>query len=261
SSDEIKINKSSNAAPVAILKSQPASWNIPTDRVLRLDARESYDPEGQALMFDWAASHLEEIELRPLGQARAEAVFARPGLYGFTVRVTDEAGKVTRVEREAAVHGTTGFSGFTEPLLREYWATANVAPRGNFSPYSWYSLDDVPGWLELQVLDTAAKPLAKANPQYPFINRPLPASSDWALQAKLRLVSRQFGDYDAGLMAVLGEGAGAARYTIGFNDGTRLMIRKVSLGGNATTLKSRNIAFKQIAVRIVREGSELVFEW
>ncbi len=261
SQDEIKINKSGSAAPVAILKSQPASWNIPTDSVLRLDASESYDPEGQALVFNWLASDLEEIELRPLGQARVEAVFTRPGLYGFTVKVADEAGKISRVEREAAVYGTTGFSGFAEPMLEEYWAAANVTPRGNFSPYSWYSLDDVPGWLELQVLDTAAKPLARSMPGYPFINRPLPAKSDWALQTKLRLVSRQFGDYDAGLMAVLGEGAGAARYTIGFNDGTKLMVRKVSLGGTATTLKSRNIALEQIAVRIVREGSELVFEW
>ena len=261
SEDEIKINKSGNAAPVAILKSQPASWNVPTDDVLGLDARESYDPEGQALVFNWLASNLEEIELRPLGQARVEAVFTRPGLYGFTVKVADEAGKISRVEREAAVYGTTGFSGFAEPMLEEYWAAANVTPRGNFSPYSWYSLDDVPGWLELQVLDTAAKPLAKAIRSYPFISRKLPANSDWALQTKLRLVSRQFGDYDVGLMVVLGEGSGATRYTVGFNDGTKLMVRKVSLGGNATTLKSRNIVLEQIAVRIVREGSELVFEW
>ena len=261
SEDEITINKSGSAAPVAILKSQPASWNVPTDNVLRFDARESYDPEGQALVFDWSASHLEEIELRPLGQARAEAVFTRPGLYGFTVKVTDEAGKVARVEREAAVYGTTGFSGFAEPMLEEYWTAANVAPRGNFSPYAWYSLDDVPGWLELQVLDTAAKPLAKAIRSYPFISRKLPAKSDWALQTKLRLVSRQFGDYDAGLMAVLGEGSGATRYTVGFNDGTKLMVRKVSLRGTATTLKTKTIALEQIAVRIVREGGTLVFEW
>ena len=148
-----------------------------------------------------------------------------------------------------------------EPMLEEYWAAANVAPRGNFSPYSWYSLDDVPGWLELQVLDTAAKPLAKAIRSYPFISRKLPAESDWALQTKLRLVSRQFGDYDAGLMAVLGEGSGATRYTIGFNDGTKLMVRKVSLSGSATTLKTQTIALEQIAVRIVREGATLVFEW
>ena len=261
SEDEITINKSGNAAPVAALKAQPASWNVSTDNVLRLDARESYDPEGQALVFDWSASHLDEIELRPLGQARAEAVFTRPGLYGFTVKVTDEAGKISRVEREAAVYGTTGFSGFGEPMLEEYWATANIAARGNFSPNSWYSLDDVSGWLELQLLDTAAKPLAKPMPQYPFINRSLPAKSDWALQTKLRLVSRQFGDYDAGLMAVLGEGMVATRYTIGFNDGTKLMVRKVSLSGSVTTLKTKTIVLEQIAVRIVREGGALVFEW
>ena len=217
---------------MAVLKSQPASWNILTDGVLKLDARESYDPEGEALVFDWSASNLGEIELRPLGQARAEAVFMRPGLYAFTVKVTDEMGKVSQVEREAAVYGTTGFSGFAEPILEDYWSSENVTPRRNFSPDAWYSLDDVPGWLEMQVLDTAAKPLAKANPQYPFINRPLPSKSDWALQAKLRLVSRQYGDYDAGLMTVIGEGSGATRYTVGFNDGTKLMVRKVSRCGH-----------------------------
>jgi regulation of enolase protein 1 (concanavalin A-like superfamily) len=261
SQDEIKINKSVNAAPVAVFKSQPASWNVLTDGVLKLDARESYDPEGQALVFDWSASHLGEIELRPLGQARAEAVFTRPGLYGFTVKVTDEVGKVSQVEREAAVYGTTGFSGFADPILEDYWSSLNVKPRRNFSPDAWYSLDDVPGWLELQVLDTTAKPLAKANPQYPFINRPLPSKSDWALQAKLRLVSRQYGDYDAGLMTVIGEGSGATRYTVGFNDGTKLMVRKVSRSGTANTLKTQTISLEQIAVRIVREGDTLVFEW
>ena len=261
SEDEIKINKSGNAAPVAVLKSQPASWNVLTDDVLKLDARESYDPEGQTLVFDWAASNLGEIELRPLGQARAEAVFMRPGLYAFTVKVTDEVGKVTQVEREAAVYGTTGFSGFAEPILQDYWSSSNVKARGNFSPDAWYSLDDVPGWLELQVLDTAAKPLAKANPQYPFINRSLPAKSDWALQTKLRLVSRQYGDYDAGLMTVIGEGSGATRYTVGFNDGTKLMVRKVSRSGTVTTLKTKTISVEEMAVRIVREGGTLVFEW
>ena len=103
--------------------------------------------------------------------------------------------------------------------------------------------------------------MAKANPQYPFINRPLPSKSDWALQAKLRLVSRQYGDYDAGLMTVIGEGWGAARYTVGFNNGTKLMVRKVSRSGTVTTLKTQTISLEQIAVRIVREGDTLVFEW
>ena len=62
-------------------------------------------------------------------------------------------------------------------------------------------------------------------------------------------------------MAVLGEGSGATRYTVGFNDGTKLMVRKVSLSGTATTLKTQTIALQQIAVRIVREGAALVFEW
>ncbi|MEE2947580.1 MAG: lamin tail domain-containing protein [Verrucomicrobiota bacterium] len=261
SSDEIKVNKTGNAAPVVVLRSQPASWNISMDDVLRLNARESYDPEGQSLVYDWAATHLDEIELRPLGQARVEAVFTRPGLYGFTVKVTDEEGKDSRVQREAAVYGTTGFSGFSEPILEDYWSAANVTPRRNFTPDVWYSLDDVPGWLELQVLNLVAKPLNKVIPSYPYISRKLPEQTDWAMQTKLRLASRQFGDYDSGLMVILGRGGNKTRYTIGFNDGVNLMAKKISATGQMTTLNSKPIALEEVVVRIVREGDKLVFEW
>jgi len=89
----------------------------------------------------------------------------------------------------------------------------------------------------------------------------LPAESDWALQAKLRLVSQQFGNYNTGLMVVIGEGTNQSRYTIGFNDGIRLMVQKTTATGSTMTLKSRNIATEEMAVRIVRESDKLVFEW
>jgi len=258
---EIKINKSGNAAPVASLKSRPASWNISVDDTLDLDARDSYDPEGQALTYAWSATSLEEIDLRPLGQARAKALFSRPGLYSFTVKVTDEGGNESEVVREAAVHGTTGFSGFGDPALEDYWRSSNVRPRGNFSPATWYSLDDVPGWLELQVLDYMAKPLAKSISSYPFISRKLPEKNDWALQTKMRLVSRQFGDYDCGLMVLMNNGTKRMRYTIGFEDGVRLAVKKVDSKGNANSLYTKPVAQEEMTVRIIRHGDKLLFEW
>ena len=258
---EFNINKTGNAAPVAALKAKPGSWNISVDETLDLDARGSYDPEGQALTYAWSASNLDAMGLRPLGQARAEALFTRPGLYSFTVKATDEEGNESELFREAAVHGTTGFSGFGEPLLDDYWRLANIRPRGNFSPDTWYSLDDVPGWLEMQVLDYMAKPLAKSIGTYPFISRKLPVQGDWALQTKLRLVSRQFGDYDSGLMALLGKGTKRTRYTIGFDDGVRLAVKKVDSTGNVKSLFSKSIAQEEMAVRIIRHGDKMSFEW
>ena len=258
---EIKVKKIGNAPPVADLKARPGSWNISVDDTLDMDARDSYDPEGQSLMFDWMATNLDEVDLRIFNRSRAKAVFNRPGLYGFTVKITDDDGQVTEVAREAAVHGANGFSGFGGPMLEDYWASANVAPRGNFSPTSWYSLDDVPGWLEIQVLDMMSMPLADSIANYPYIARKLPQQGDWAMQTKLRLVSRQFGGYDAGLMVSLDKGGNKSRYTIGFNDGTHLMVRKVSAKGNVTTLHTGAIAQEEIAVRIIRNGGQLLFEW
>ncbi len=258
---QIKVKKNGNAAPVADLKARPTSWNISVDDTLDMDARDSHDPEGQSLTFDWMATSLDDMDLRLFDQSRAKAVFNRPGLYGFSVKVTDNNGKVSEVVREAAVYGANGFSGFREPILEDYWTSANVAPRGNFSPTSWYSLDDVPGWLEIQVLDMMAMPLADSIGNYPYIARELPQKEDWALQTKLRLVSRQFGDYDAGLMALFGSAGSKTRYTIGFNDGTHLMVRKVSDQGNVSTLYTGLLAQEEIAVRMIRKDDQLLFEW
>ena len=258
---QIKVKKSGNSSPLADLKARPNSWNLSVDDSLDMDARDSYDPEGQSLKFDWMATNLDEVDLKIFDRSRAKAFFKRPGLYEFTVKITDEDGKFSNVNREAVVHGVNGFSGFGDPILKDYWVTENVGPRGNFSPTSWYSLDDVPGWLEIQVLDMKSMPLSASIANYPYIARKLPQQGDWAIQTKLRLVSRQFGSYDAGLMVLLGKGSNKNRYTIGFNDGTHLMVRKVNGQGNVTTLDTSLIAQDEIAVRIIRHGDQLLFEW
>ena len=258
---QIKVKKSGNSSPLADLKARPSSWNLSVDDSLDMDARDSYDPEGQSLKFDWMATNLDEVDLKIFDRSRAKAFFKRPGLYEFTVKITDEDGKFSNVNREAVVHGVNGFSGFGDPILKDYWVTENVGPRGNFSPTSWYSLDDVPGWLEIQVLDMKSMPLSASIANYPYIARKLPQQGDWAIQTKLRLVSRQFGGYDAGLMVLLGKGSNKNRYTIGFNDGTHLMVRKVNGQGNVTTLDTSLIAQDEIAVRIIRHGDQLLFEW
>ena len=81
------------------------------------------------------------------------------------------------------------------------------------------------------------------------------------MQTKLRLVSRQFGDYDSGLMVLLGKGTKRTRYTIGFDDGIRLAVKKVDSKGNAESIYTKSIAQEEMAVRIIRHGDKLHFEW
>ena len=98
--------------------------------------------------------------------------------------------------------------------------------------------------------DYTAKPLAKSFSTYPFISRKLPEKTDWAMQTKLRLVSRQFGDYDSGLMVLLGKGTKRTRYTIGFDDGVRLAVKKVDSKGNAESIYTKSIAQEEMPGRI-----------
>ena len=81
------------------------------------------------------------------------------------------------------------------------------------------------------------------------------------MQTKLRLVSRQFGDYDSGLMVLLGKGTKRTRYMIGFDDGIRLAVKKLDSKGNAESIYTKSIAQEEMAVRIIRHGDKLHFEW
>ena len=75
---QIKVKKSGNSSPLADLKARPSSWNLSVDDSLDMDARDSYDPEGQSLKFDWMATNLDEVDLKIFDRSRAKALFKRP---------------------------------------------------------------------------------------------------------------------------------------------------------------------------------------
>ena len=165
SEDEITINKSGNAAPVAILKAQPASWNV-INRQRTEDSMPAsrMTPRAKRWGSTGRRLNLDEIELRPLRPSARRGGFhaARPVRFhcqgdrrgwarsrGWSARPPcirhDRLQRFRRVEDSRS----TG----PPPTSRRAAISRRIA---------WYSLDDVPGWLELQVLDTSAKPLAKA---------------------------------------------------------------------------------------------------
>ena len=194
----LTVNKTGSAPPVMALISEPNSWNLAGDQSLQLDARDSFDPEGTPLTFTWTPpAGLAHFDTNQPG--RAIAGFNRPGLYSFTAHGTDAEGLQSDITREAAVYGTDGFSPFSDVRLENFWNLRQVDYRWNFPGGTWLSLSDVPGWLVLQVLDDSARPLTATQPAYPVIWRALPTGGDWVLQTKVRLASRQFGNYTTGL--------------------------------------------------------------
>ncbi|MGK0188082.1 MAG: hypothetical protein ACI9R3_003874 [Verrucomicrobiales bacterium] len=448
---EFTVTKTTNAVPIVAVNSSPNSLNVSVSESLVLDASSSFDPEGGTLTYAWAApENLPSFTAAPSG--RATATFSQPGIYTFTVTVTDSDGNNTVKSIEAAVYGRDGFSSFSDPILADFWELDNVELRDNFSPESYYTLDFRPGRLTLQILDDNAKPLglpqaplpdpltyitlgqtwkyddsgadlgigyaaigfddsgwasgaglfgfesrtlpdpglqttepefSRGNVTYylrtefqfdkdplgsvitidhilddgarfflngvelgrtrlpageidastvadkvniegevelaalsvdgsaalvagtnvlavevhnesagssdlvfgmnlhiaardisaggntnfdgtihPWINRPLPATGEWALQTKVELETRQFGDFQAGLLVEAMEGATPVRYAIGLEDGNKLSVLRVTTSGAIGSLSSiPHIESKQAEVRIRRESTKLIFDW
>ena len=255
----LTVNKTGSAPPVMSLNSDPNSWHLAVDQSLELDARNSFDPEGTALTYTWTPP-AELAHFDPSLPGRATAGFIRPGLYAFTAQGTDTEGQQSDITREAAVYGTDGFSPFSDVRLEEYWGLRHVDYRWNYPGGAWFSLSDVPGWLALQVLDDAARPLTSQQPPYPLIWRALPTGGDWVLQTKLRLASRQFGNYITGLHLEAVETGTTYRYVFGIENGTALAAKRVAANGTITSLANPSLEVDELAIRIRRVGDILWFE-
>ena len=132
----------------------------------------------------------------------------------------------------------TGSAPFSDVRLEDYWSLRQVDYRWNFPGGTWLSLSDVPGWLVLQVLDDSARPLTAAQPAYPVIWRAVPTGGDWVLQTKVRLASRQFGNYTTGLQLESVESGVALRYVFGIENGTVLAAKRLAPNGTVLALAS-----------------------
>jgi hypothetical protein len=258
--DSILVTKTGNAPPAMVLEANPDNWRVRIEEAIELDGRESFDPDGGPLTFEWLVSPPDLVTLTPLVPGQVTATFARPGLYAFTLRAMDGDGDAAEVTREVAAYGATGFSSFGGTRLEEFWGLENVEYRDNYSPGAWLSLNDAPGEMTLQVLDEAARPVTAVNPTHPFVWRALPERTPWALQTQVRLDSRQFGNFFTGLLVESVEVGGTTRYAFGMDGGKNLHATKLASDGSSATLATKPHLEGQATVRVRRAGADLFFE-
>jgi hypothetical protein len=252
------ISKNGDAPPVVDFESRPRSLNIGVGETLNLDAGGSFDPEGGLLTTAWSVSPAADVNLVTAGPL-ASATFSRPGLYEFTVTVTDDQNQSRSVTREFGVYNAQDFSPFSSPLLEDHWELGNLGPRSNYSPSTWYSTQDNPGNFLLQVLEDSAKPLAINGATFPHMWRVMPNDTDWSLHTDLSLDTRQFGDFHTGLIVETVEAGATRRYTFGLENGNSISAKRIQ-GASVTTLASIPWTGGSAELRIRREGAMLHFE-
>ena len=156
------IQKTGNAAPYIVLDYDPASLNVGIEQELRLDASETYDPDSgtaEGLVFEWVQP--DGLASFTANGASATATFEKPGIFVFTLKVSDADGASSEITREASVYGINGFSSFNNVELDLFLDPVNVELKDNYSPSAWYGLERIePGFLTMQVENDSAKPIS-----------------------------------------------------------------------------------------------------
>jgi hypothetical protein len=256
----VVVNVTANPPPAPVVEADPPSWHVPAGGSLRIDARDSYDPDGGLLTFAWLLDGPSPAAWDTNQFGVCTATFTRPGLYGFIARVIDVAGGSATLARQASVYGPNGFSPFAQRQLESYWRLANIVYRGNFFSGSWLSLDDLPGSLTVQVLDDTPRPLAPGGGKHPWIWRAVPSQGEWALETKLRLESRQFGDFLAGLLLETIEGGITNLYACGLENGHALVVKRMAADGTLSSQSSIPWGSGEATLRVRRTGAGLHFE-
>jgi hypothetical protein len=256
---DITVSKTSNAAPVPSLIPVNGSWNIGVAETLRLDARRGFDPDGAPLTLSWRTAPVPSAFVTN-DYGLAAAAFAQPGWYSFTLRATDAAGSSQELTREASVHGANGYSSFQGRQLESYWNLENVEPRDNSPTGSHLTLDEAPGALTMQVLNTAALPTLGTGAQHPLVWRALPAGDRWSIQTQVRLDTRHSGNFMTGLLVEVIENGATARYHFGIDGGRSIAVRQATAQGGSTTLSASARTVSEATIRIRRADGQLFFE-
>jgi hypothetical protein len=252
--------KTGNAAPVMRLAADPGSWNVGLGQSLQLDAGQSVDPEGGALEFVW--SHLPTagaVVSAPSPSVRS-AVFRTPGIYSFSVSGSDPASQQGTIVREATVFNASDFNSFGTPLLAAAWTPQALELRDSYSPAAWYSLEDVPGQLLLQVRDQAAQPLSHAAPTFPALWRDLPAAADAVVMTDFTYDSKRTGASFTGLVLDTLEDGAPVRYAFGVEGGTTWRIKRSTGGAFVNQGTAAPFTGTGATLRIRRGGNSLNFE-
>jgi hypothetical protein len=253
------VTKSGNALPVARLSADPSSGNVRLGQTLTLEANGSYDPDATALSFAWTHSPALGVSVSAPAWTTRQAIFDTPGIYDFTVTATDQAGAAAQVNREFLAYNAADFSPMNGKDLEPYWTAQNVQERAVATGTAWYSTQEKLGTLLVQILDDAAKPVAFPTATHPVISRPLPATSDFALQTDLNLEARQSGSFFTGLVVDGVESGVAVRYLFGIENGTQLVVKR-SAGGTFTNLGTLPFTEGEAVIRVRRIGNQLRFQ-
>jgi hypothetical protein len=246
-----------NPPPFAALDAAPASWHVAVGDPIELDARQSSDPDGAPVSFDWQVEP-PASQWEPLAPGRARALFARPGLYTVRLSVSDPAGGTTELTREAAVYGPQGFSSFGGRLLDDCWRLDRVSRRENYFDGDWVALDVMDGHLVLQTLDDTPRPLAEA----PRVWRALPETPEWAFETRLKLISRRFGDFLTGIAVDIQQDGGDSRVAFGVLGGEQFAVRRVnpSDAGAETLFVTGGVTENDVTLRVRRDTEGLHFD-
>lgn len=246
-------------APTLALEADPPSWAVPVLEPIRVEASERPAAGDTPLTYSWSINP-SEAALDVMDQNVATVAFSHPGLYTFTATGTNTGGLSGKIQRETTVYGPQGFSSFDLPRLESFWNLENVALRANYSAGPYYSLAELEGSLILQVREDRSYPAAVSAPNYPLIWRPVPLLTDWAFLSKLRLRGQIFGDYFTGILVETIESGSPVRYLFGIEDGTYLIVRRITALGATNTLQTYFWNVSDADIRIRRAGNNLDFE-
>ncbi len=237
-----------NAPPLAALAVSPPSCNVAINELVMLDATGSRDPEGGALGYAWNVTPSDGVTLIQAGAGLAQVFLTRPGLFTVDLVVTDPSGLSSALRREIVVFSPADFRSFGEAIeLDPGLLATNLPLRGNVPTDTWYSLEDQPGTLIVQVLDRVPLPLGGG--AFPSVTQDLPDAGDWQLQTRTSFQTRASGHFQAGLIFEMREGGQPVRYVFGPEGRSSFTIRRSVAGGPFVSLLG--------AVRLNAGGPEL----
>ena len=249
-----------NAPPLARLTMNPSSGNLERNEFVNLSGATSTDPEGGALTFAWSVSPSVGAVLTPTGNT-ATARFTVPGSYTVTMSVTDPASNLASTNRALIVYDTIDFLPFSPGLaLPAGYNAQNVEYRDNYSPNTWYSLEDNTGRILIQISDEIAKPISAPVPSFPLITRDLPDTANFILQTEVTPQTREFGNWQSGLWIEMLESGVLVRYTFSLDGGTTVNARRAAHPSNFTQVSTTAHTGTGATLRVRRNGSSLLFE-